>query len=72
MTNKTDPCSPYWPIARFLHLIMIALCVVASFAIYIIDSLLCKILLAILLLAYAYFLLKNSQIAALLFRIARN
>lgn len=69
MASKLNLSSPYAKITRNLHLFMLILCAIASIALYIVQSWLSKAILTLILIAYAAFLIRNSQIFTLLFRI---
>jgi hypothetical protein len=65
MASKTLGGS-YSRVTQRLHWLMLGLSAVASLALFFIDSLLYKALLALILLAYAAFLARHSHLAALL------
>lgn len=59
-------------VIRSIHLIMLYLCVVATIALFVIESQPCKIMLSILLCSYGIFLMVNPQIFKLVFQINDN
>jgi hypothetical protein len=69
MAGKPVASSSYARVVRRLHILMLALCAIASLALFVVDSMAYKFTVAFLLFAYAAFLIRNSHIAALLFRV---
>jgi len=56
-------------LARALHILMIALCLVASIALYLVDNYTYKVVISLIMIAYTIFLLINSHIIRLILNI---
>lgn len=70
MNSRNNSKIPFSNVTRRLHIVMLCMCLFASVAIYIVDSLSYKIMFSIILIAYAGFLVVNPHILRLVFKIS--
>jgi len=59
-------------VVRALHISMVILCLMASVALFFLDSIFNRVIISVLLIAYAIFLLKNTHILLLIFKLSLN
>jgi hypothetical protein len=70
MNISTQP--PSLKLIKFLHLIMIVLCLLASIALYTAPSVTVKLLISLLLIAYTFMLVTNSAPVRALFKLTND
>ena len=68
----TEYRKPKSEVVRALHISMIILCLLASVALFFLDSVFNRAIISTMMIAYAIFLLKNSHILLLIFKLPSN